>query len=67
MLSRARDFTFLPALLAPLLVATAASALESSWTEAANSKVRLLAGGAADKEFLRAGIEIQLKGGWHTY
>jgi DsbC/DsbD-like thiol-disulfide interchange protein len=67
MLSRARDFAFLAALLAPLLVATAASALESSWTEAANSKVRLLAGGAADKEFLRAGIEIQLKGGWHTY
>ena len=67
MVSRARIFVLLAALLAPLLIAPAASALESSWVEAANSKVRLLAGGAADKEFLRAGIEIQLKRGWHTY
>lgn len=67
MLSRARIFVLRAALLAPLLIPPAASALESSWVEAANSKVRLLAGGAADKEFLRAGIEIQLKRGWHTY
>jgi DsbC/DsbD-like thiol-disulfide interchange protein len=67
MVSRARIFVLLAALLAPLLIAPAASAIESSWVEAANSKVRLLAGGAADKEFLRAGIEIQLKSGWHTY
>jgi DsbC/DsbD-like thiol-disulfide interchange protein len=67
MLSRARILVLWATLLASLLIAPAASALESSWVEAANSKVRLLAGGAAAKEFLRAGIEIQLKSGWHTY
>jgi DsbC/DsbD-like thiol-disulfide interchange protein len=64
---RARDFTFLAVLLASLPLSSTASALESSWTEAANSKVRLLAGGTTDQGFLRAGIEIQLKAGWHTY
>jgi DsbC/DsbD-like thiol-disulfide interchange protein len=65
--SRARVFAIMAALLVPLLIPSGAVALESSWAEAANSKVRLLAGGAADKDSLRAGIEIQLKRGWHTY
>ena len=40
----------------------------SRWDGDARSAVRLLAGSAAEKGvFLRAGLEIRLKPGWHTY
>ncbi len=40
----------------------------SRWDGDARSAVRLVAGSAADKSApLRAGIEIRLKAGWHTY
>jgi len=45
-----------------------ASALESPWTNISNAEVRLLAAGAASIGApLRAGIEIRLARGWHTY
>jgi DsbC/DsbD-like thiol-disulfide interchange protein len=70
MLSRARDFACRALLTFPLLFPAGASALESSWADAASAKVRLLADGpvghgAASR--LRAGVEIRLAPGWHTY
>ena len=48
---------------------TPAGALESAWTEAQQSSVRLIAAGpaAAGDARLRAGVEIRLSPGWHTY
>jgi DsbC/DsbD-like thiol-disulfide interchange protein len=52
-------------LAATLLFPRAALALESTWTEASHAQVRLLAdsGNASP----RAGIEMRLEKGWHTY
>lgn len=53
-----------------LLFPLSAAALESPWVNADKAEVRLLAGGTAatggDAQ-LRAGIEIRLAKGWHTY
>jgi DsbC/DsbD-like thiol-disulfide interchange protein len=43
----------------------AAQALESTWTEASHSQTRLLADSADNGP--RAGVEIRLEKGWHTY
>ncbi len=43
----------------------AALALESAWTEASHAQTRLLADSGSGG--LRAGIEIRLEKGWHTY
>jgi DsbC/DsbD-like thiol-disulfide interchange protein len=48
------------------LCATAASDEASRWDGDARSAARLISG-AAGHGVLRAGIEIRLKGGWHTY
>jgi DsbC/DsbD-like thiol-disulfide interchange protein len=42
-----------------------AFALESTWTEASHAQARLLADSGSDGP--RAGIEIRLEKGWHTY
>src|SRR5690348_10646660 len=39
----------------------------SAWEGDANSAVRLIAGSSSAFTTLRAGIEIRLKPGWHTY
>ena len=70
MIYRVRALACLAALAIPLLLPSGASALESSWVDAANAKVRLLAGGTAGKDSaapVRAGVEIRLARGWHTY
>src|SRR5215470_6501091 len=46
-------------------VAAAESA--SRWDGDAKSAVRLIAGSSGAGKAMRAGIEIRLKGGWHTY
>jgi DsbC/DsbD-like thiol-disulfide interchange protein len=69
MLSPARDLACRALLAAAVLFPAGATALESSWADSKNAKVRLLAGGR-DKNVsnsLRAGIEIRLTRGWHTY
>jgi DsbC/DsbD-like thiol-disulfide interchange protein len=48
-----------------LAVPRAALALESSWTDASHAQLRLLADSGNDGP--RAGIEIRLEKGWHTY
>ncbi len=51
-----------------MLAASAARAdNESPWVDDLSSSLRLIAGGPDDTEGLRAGIEIKLKPGWHTY
>ena len=50
-----------------VLSAGAATALESPWANAGKAEVRLLAGGASGADVTRAGIEIRLARGWHTY
>jgi len=49
-----------------LIAAGNASAAASRWDGDARSAVRLIAGSAAGS-VLRAGVEIRLKSGWHTY
>jgi DsbC/DsbD-like thiol-disulfide interchange protein len=69
MLSLARDLACRALLAAAVLFPVGASALESAWTDSTHAKVRLLAAGP-DKNLsnsLRAGIEIRLTRGWHTY
>lgn len=69
MLSHARDLACRALLAAAFLFPFGATALESSWADSTHAKVRLLAGGP-DKNVsnsLRAGIEIRLTHGWHTY
>jgi len=39
----------------------------SPWVEDMSSALRLIAGGPDDSAGLRAGVEIKLKPGWHTY
>ncbi len=51
-----------------LLAGPAAAAEASAWDGDAQSAVRLIAGSRPDHAIpLRAGIEIKLKPGWHTY
>jgi len=42
-------------------------ALESAWRETHESSVRLIAAGPAGDSRLRAGVEVRLNPGWHTY
>src|SRR5262252_5058221 len=52
-----------------LIAAASASAAEdaSPWDGDARSAVRLIAGSPAPGKAVRAGVEIRLKSGWHTY
>jgi DsbC/DsbD-like thiol-disulfide interchange protein len=48
--------------------ATAAFSLESPWASTSNAEVRLLAAGAPNNGApIRAGLQIRLARGWHTY
>ncbi len=54
--------------IATLLGAPARAADASPWVEDINSAIRLIAGAnKSDAESLRAGIEIKMQPGWHTY
>jgi len=58
----------LPALTLALAGASACAQTESGpWSQGANSRARLLAAGAPESGLYRAGIEIELKSGAHTY
>jgi DsbC/DsbD-like thiol-disulfide interchange protein len=61
--------TTLTAIALACFAGTPARTLESAWTEAQQSSVRLVAAGpvAAGDARLRAGVEIRLSPGWHTY
>src|SRR5712691_1086201 len=52
-----------------LIAAASASAAgdASPWDGDARSAVRLIAGSAVVGKVVRAGVEIRLKSGWHTY
>ena len=52
-----------------LIAAASASAADdvSPWDGDARSAVRLIAGSAVAGKVVRAGVEIRLKSGWHTY
>ena len=52
-----------------LIAAASASAADdvSPWDGDARSAVRLIAGSAGTGKVVRAGVEIRLKSGWHTY
>src|SRR5262249_38699427 len=52
-----------------LIAVSNASAAEdaSGWDGDARSAMRLIAGSATAGNALRAGVEIRLKSGWHTY
>src|SRR5256886_14855897 len=52
-----------------LIAAASASAADdaSPWDGDARSAVRLIAGSAVGGKVVRAGVEIRLKSGWHTY
>jgi len=55
-------------LLGALFSVPAHAAGASPWVEDTYSGIRLIAGGnKADAESLRAGVEIKMKPGWHTY
>jgi DsbC/DsbD-like thiol-disulfide interchange protein len=47
--------------------AVAADASASGWSGDDRSAIRLLAGSRGSKGFRRAGVEIRLSPGWHTY
>ena len=54
--------------LAVTLGTTAEAADASAWVKDTNAEVRLIAGtGRADGDRLRAGVEIKMDSGWHTY
>jgi DsbC/DsbD-like thiol-disulfide interchange protein len=58
----------LPALLAGLLAMPAHAQTQSgAWSQGVNARARLLAAGAPEAGLYRAGIEIELKSGAHTY
>ena len=58
----------LPAMALALAGASASAQTESGpWSQGANSRARLLAAGAPESGIYRAGIEIELKSGAHTY
>jgi DsbC/DsbD-like thiol-disulfide interchange protein len=61
-------WTALPTLLWALAGAPSSAQTESGpWNPGANSRARLLAAGAPEQGLYRAGIEIELKSGAHTY
>jgi DsbC/DsbD-like thiol-disulfide interchange protein len=66
-------FSRLRALPGRILVAVAlvtpasAAALESPWIKTDTADVRLVSAGARDGEAIRAGVEIRMPRGWHTY
>lgn len=54
----------------PFLLPAGALALESGWSDSGKAQVRLMVAGTATGNpatFLRAGVEIRLERGWHTY
>jgi len=53
--------------MAVMAAAPASAAGASPWSEDARSAIRLIAGTAKDGAPLRAGIEIKMDRGWHTY
>lgn len=56
------------ALVACLAAGTAQAADASAWSDGSNSAARLIAGSnSAGAQPLRAGVEIKLTSGWHTY
>jgi DsbC/DsbD-like thiol-disulfide interchange protein len=64
----ARPATFGLLLIALDLSAAPALAAESNWSDSGKAKVRLVAAGAPSSGApLRAGVEIRLERGWHTY
>ena len=66
--SPAKSFALRLALAAALLIPAGAAALESGWDDSGKARVRLIVAGAATQDApLRAGIEIRLARGWHTY
>ena len=69
MFSRMRAmFTGLTVGLLSILPAGAGTALESPWSNAGKAEVRLLAGRSLGTGSpLRAGVEIRMARGWHTY
>jgi DsbC/DsbD-like thiol-disulfide interchange protein len=70
MMGRAGDLVRLAAAVCVLLW-TAGGALAgddvSSWDGDARSSARLIAGSQLKDDVLRAGVEVRLKSGWHTY
>lgn len=54
---------------AAILAPVYAHALESKWFDSGKAQVRLVVAGASenDPQILRAGIEIRMQRGWHTY
>lgn len=56
------------ALLLALSIPASAGALESHWSDSEKAQARLVIASASEnKAFVRAGIEIRLQKGWHTY
>jgi DsbC/DsbD-like thiol-disulfide interchange protein len=55
------------AVFALLSASPACAADASAWSEDSKSAVRLIAGVNKDDTALRAGIEVKLQPGWHTY
>ena len=55
------------AVFALLSASPARAADASAWSEDSKSAVRLIAGVNKDDAALRAGIEVKLQPGWHTY
>jgi DsbC/DsbD-like thiol-disulfide interchange protein len=69
MISRSHNLSALFVLIATLaLPAAHASAFESAWAKTDKADVRLLSAGARDgTASIRAGVEIRMARGWHTY
>ena len=68
LIAKLLKFTALPAWLAGFLAVAAHAQSESGpWNQGINSRARLLAAGAPAAGLYRAGIEIELKSGAHTY
>jgi DsbC/DsbD-like thiol-disulfide interchange protein len=67
MLFAMRSIVSLAALAGIFMFAPAAHALESAWADGDKARVRLLAAGLAPDGTLRAGVEIRMARGWHTY
>lgn len=66
--ARLRAIAAVLAVTATMPIAAAASASDASpWSEDQNAAVRLLAGTTSPEGYVRAGVEIKLAPGWHTY
>lgn len=55
------------AALATIALGAPVHAAASAWSQDSKSAMRLIAGAAKDGAALRAGIEVRLQPGWHTY